>query len=268
MLIYFILVFALILRLVAINQSFWLDEAIQVLESNNTFLKIWQIPADFHPPFFHYIAHFWLLLGHDEWLARLLPVILGLGSIYFTYLLIKLLYSRLIGLISALFLATSPFHIYYSQEFRPYMLSCLLATASIYLFFRYLKTDRSIDFFLILANLLGLYSTYFFPFIILGELAVCLIYYRQRLKLFIINLLLSFLFFIPWLPMFVTQLSVGSGWAKAYDVWSGSVAIPLVKALPLVLAKFWLGNISFNNKIIYGIIIFFLFLTNLIPKTS
>jgi hypothetical protein len=63
--------------------------------------------------------------------------------------------------------------------------------------------------------------------------------------------------------MFFNQLKVGSGWT-INQVWAESVATPLYKALPLLFIKFWLGNISFNNEIIYGFIGISLLLLTLI----
>ena len=126
MLILAILFIGLILRLIAITQSFWLDEAIQVLESTVPFGKVYLIPADFHPPLFHYLGWFWLKVSTVEWWARLLPVSLGLGCIYFLYRQAKEIASQKVALVAALFLASSGFHVYYSQEFRPYILSCFL----------------------------------------------------------------------------------------------------------------------------------------------
>lgn len=258
--IYLILLLALILRLIAVNQSFWLDEAIQVLESTVSFDKVWQIYGDFHPPLFHYLAFFWLKVCSVEWWARFLSIFLGIGSIYFLFLQAKDLLGKRVALLASLFVATSPFHIYYSQEFRPYMLSCFLATLSSCLFFKLLRSKQRIHWLFIITNIAGFYSLYIFPFIFITQLFIILLFYKEKLLHWIANLLLSFLFFLPWLPVFFKQLSIGQTWAVNYPLWKGIVATPLFESLPLVLTKFWLGNISFENKFFYGFLTFILFI--------
>lgn len=274
MIIWVILLIALILRLVNINQSYWLDEAIQVLESTTPFIKVWQIPVDFHPPLFHYLAYFWLKVLTIEWWTRLLPVFLGVFSVYFLYREIKQIGNEKIASIASLLLATSGFHVYYSQEFRPYMLSCFLATASYWFFIRFIrsnesprpkgsgiffprkdllgnKADKTYKWLGIMVNLLGLYSLYYFPFVLVSQFVVLMIFYRSKIIAWLKNIALSLLFFLPWLPMLLRQLEIGRGWASQFSVWKESVSTPLFKVLPLIFVKFWLGNISFENKIVY-----------------
>ena len=261
MLVFIILIIGLILRLIAVNQSFWLDEAIQVLESTVPFSEVWKIPADFHPPLFHYLGWFWLKVSTAEWWARLLPLSLGLGSIYFLYQEAKELINKKTAVIAALFLASSGFHVYYSQEFRPYILSCFLATASFYLFFKLIKSSKSLSIVFILVNALGFYSLYYFPLILAGQGIAMLLFYKKRFFKWLANIGTSFLFFLPWLPMFAKQLAIGSGWAQSFTVWKTSVSTPLFKVLPLVFVKFWLGNISISNNLLYfmtGLMLFIL----------
>ena len=52
-----ILFLALILRLVNLDQSFWLDEAAQVIESSRPLNQQFNLAADFHPPLYHLFLH-------------------------------------------------------------------------------------------------------------------------------------------------------------------------------------------------------------------
>lgn len=52
------------------------------------------------------------------YLGRVTSIAFGLGTIYLTYLLGRKLFSRPTGYLAALFLAVSPFHIYFSQVFK------------------------------------------------------------------------------------------------------------------------------------------------------
>ena len=87
-----VLMLALLLRLVRLNDSFWLDEAAQVLESARPLAEQLQIAGDFQPPLMHLLTFFWLrilaLFGAEriEALVRFLPsVIPGIISVWASY---------------------------------------------------------------------------------------------------------------------------------------------------------------------------------------
>src|SRR4030042_621512 len=141
-----ILTAALILRLIAINQSLWLDEAINVNVARALDLKslIFNYSlGDFHPPLFHVLLRGWILLfGSSEISVRIPSVILGVATVYVTYLIGRKLFEHKTALIAATLLATAPLHIYYSQEARMYMLAAFFASLSVYFFISILKKDN------------------------------------------------------------------------------------------------------------------------------
>ena len=58
-----ILILATVLRLLFSNQSFWLDEGAQMIMSAKSLVFQWfGRSADFHPPLFYFLIHFWLQL--------------------------------------------------------------------------------------------------------------------------------------------------------------------------------------------------------------
>ncbi|MBI4008867.1 glycosyltransferase family 39 protein, partial [Candidatus Roizmanbacteria bacterium] len=121
---------ALLLRLYNLGQSFWLDEAAQVIESARPLNEQLNIGADFHPPLYHLLLHFWMYLGNSEIWIRLLSVGLGLGVVFITYKTAKLLFSENVALVSSFLVAISPYLIWYSQEARPYILFVFLSLIS------------------------------------------------------------------------------------------------------------------------------------------
>ena len=49
-----VLIFGLVLRLINLNQSLWLDEITQAVTSKGSFLNIFnELQGDFHPPLYH-----------------------------------------------------------------------------------------------------------------------------------------------------------------------------------------------------------------------
>src|SRR3989344_7873468 len=111
-----VILLGLVLRLIKIDQSFWLDEASQAQLSLLPLSQIWfGRVGDFHPPLFYFLSHFWLQLGRSEVWLRLLPVSFGVATIYVLHLFGQKLK---LGILPAFLLSIAPFHIYYSQEFR------------------------------------------------------------------------------------------------------------------------------------------------------
>ena len=137
-----ILILALVLRLISLNQSLWLDEAINALAVKN--LSLFDLVTkytinDFHPPLYHIVLLFWTrVFGFSEVILRLPSVLFTLLSMVVTYFIGRDFFSKKIGLISALLFAVSPLSIYYSQEARMYALAVLFASLSFY-FFLHLK---------------------------------------------------------------------------------------------------------------------------------
>lgn len=259
--IYLILLLALFLRLWNINQSLWLDEAAQVIQGKVPILYLLQnLQADFHPPLFHIIVHFWMYLGTEEWKLRLLTVILGLISIFFTYLLGKKISNgnEKIALSGALFLAINPFHIYFSQELRPYMLSCLMGILVVLSFYYSLKSNKIKWWVLfIISTVLFIYSSYLSVFLLFGLITYWLINIK-RYKTLIMPLLISLMvvgvLYLPWIPMVFQQLEVSSGISKDLSGWESAVSVPFLKALPLTLMKFIIGQINFMPFWVYSLV--------------
>lgn len=126
-----LLLLAFILRLINLNQSFWLDEGAQMVMSQKPVLFQWIGRInDFHPPLYYLLMHFWLKLGRSEWFLRLPAVLSGVATVYFIYLIARKIINEKVAVLSALFLTFAPFQIYYSQEARMYSLFALLTTAS------------------------------------------------------------------------------------------------------------------------------------------
>ncbi len=246
-LIILIILLGLVLRLINLNQSFWLDEAAQVIESARPLSQQFDLSADFHPPLFHLLLHFWMKAGKSEAWVRLLSVLFALGSILFTYLIGNVAKKANVGLTAALLLALSPYHIWYSQEARPYMLFVFLSVSSTY----YLLRKKWGIYTLILT--MCLYSSYFAPFLILSHLFL-VFFLNKKIKKYLSCLFFSVLAFLPWVPFFINQLEVGLG--EGLPGWKNIVSFPTVKLVPLTFAKFIYGRGSIDNNYIYFLVIF------------
>ncbi len=133
------------------HQSFWNDEFATIRDSSiekSRVLRsedfepslwdrrIWQNP---HGPLYYAILHIWAGLGTNEFTLRLLSVLIGTATIPLIFLLGEKLFDSTTGLGAAFLLAISPFHLWYSQEVRMYVLLMFCATIAVYAFLRLLE---------------------------------------------------------------------------------------------------------------------------------
>ena len=244
-LIILILVLALGLRLPQLNGSFWLDEAAQALESSRPWSQQLDLAADFQPPLIHLMLFFALKVTAAEWWLRtVVALIPGLITIWASYRLGEKLINKKAAVITALLLATSSFHIFYSQELRPYSLPTMWAVLS---WLPLLKAVRLKKFSRLhwlsyaLISLLGFYSSYLYPFFWISQLVWIVWQQRHKLREMITSAVLIGLGFVPWLPKFLTQLQVGKTVRQQLPGWEQVVSIPQLKSPALVVGKFVYG---------------------------
>ena len=252
-----ILVAALILRLWNLNQSLWLDEAAQAIESSQTIPVIWgHMQADFHPPLFNLLLHFWQSLGTSEWTMRVLPLLFGLGSIMVIYFLTKELFGKKVAQIAALLLAINPFHIYYSQELRSYIIDSFFAVLATYFFWRSLHDSRKWWLGFCLSMAAFFYTSYFAVFLLLafGLFLLSQKDYRFAIRNFLIAAVVAGMLFLPWVPQIPLQLQISQGFAADLPGWKDAVASPVYKVIPLTLVKFIIGQIDFRPILQYILI--------------
>jgi hypothetical protein len=74
--------------------------------------------------------------------GRLLAVVIGLGTVYLTYLTGKTLYGRFPGAVAALFLALMPYHVTVSRQFLLDGPMVFFATLTMYMLARFGKTQK------------------------------------------------------------------------------------------------------------------------------
>jgi uncharacterized membrane protein len=254
-LVWIVLVVAFLLRLPLLNGSFWLDEAAQALESVRPFSEQLKIAADFQPPLLHYLVHFATQVTTNEWWLRLWGALIpGLVTIWATYLLGKQFFSEKVGLISALLLTTSSFHIFYSQELRPYSLPAMWAILSTLLLFK----KKFVWWQFALVSLLGLYSSYLYAFFLLPQL-----YFVWRMKFGWQQVLkitvATGVFFAPWLPSMLEQIKVGQALRLEIPSWESVVSTPQLKALALVPLKFLFGVLNVEPNLFFIVTALILF---------
>ena len=233
----------LLLRLISINQSLWLDEATTALAAKMPLADIFTkfLPGDFHPPLYYLLMKGWgSLFGLSEISLRTPSVIFGILTIYFIYLIAKKIFDTKTARIASILAATSGLLIYYSQEARMYSLAAFLATLLFYLFLE--KKWVLFSIFLPILAMTDYVSLLIIPvFWLLG--------YKDWKKLALAHIPL-FIILIAWLPTFLSQLS--GGFSVQGSAWWNLLGTISLKNIALIPVKFIFGRISFNNKILYG----------------
>ena len=113
------------------TESLWADEAASSTQAKDSLADLIKRTArDNYPPL-HNLALFAAikLFGDSEWSLRLPSATFGVANIAALYWLGTMTVGRTAGLIGAVLLALSPFHLWYSQEARMYSLLALAATS-------------------------------------------------------------------------------------------------------------------------------------------
>ena len=250
-----VLLVALFLRLVLLNQSLWLDEAIQALALQGRLGPILEYAlADFQPPLYHFLGLIWTkIAGFREVSLRTLSLLAGLGTVYFAVKLGELIANPKVSRIVGYLAATNPLLIYYSQEGRTYSLTTFLVTASFYYLLAYFKQPKRIYLFSYLFfTVLFLWSSYLAWFVALAQGLYLL--GKRNWPLFI-ALLVATSSLILWLPSLFKSLSFGLGDASSLSGWAQVVGGTSLKALALTWIKLNLGRISFPNPLLYALVV-------------
>ena len=123
-------------------KGLWLDEAFSIWMARHPLADMlgWVARIDQHPPLYYILLHGWLALGDGEAQVRALSALCSVLTIPVIYLLGRRLGDHATGLLAALLLAVSPFHVHYAQEARMYALLGLEA-ALVMLALAHLLTD-------------------------------------------------------------------------------------------------------------------------------
>jgi mannosyltransferase len=208
------------------TESLWLDEVLSVgLASMDILSAIRTLPGNYvHPPFYFIILHIWSrLVGQSEFSLRFLSALFGTLTTAMTYKLARALFDRRTALLSGLFLALCPYHVYYSQETRMYTLATFLGLVGACCFFQALeRRDGAFWTGFVVCSVLGLYTHYYTLFLLLFEnlfflsLIIVCRQYRCSFKAWLLAQLAVFCLYLPWLPALLVQ-STGdnSNWIKA-----------------------------------------------------
>ncbi len=262
---YSLLISSFFLRLISLNQSFWLDEAISAnVIRNYSFLNIVAVfsPQDFHPPLFYLLLKAWsLIFGTGVFGLRLFSVTASVLAGLFVYKTVKLLFGSKTALWSAALFLFNPLFVYYSQELRMYSLVTLFLSIATYYYFSLTchpeqntvilrRSRRTSSLYLfnlfIFLSFLTFYGSIFYIFSL-----YFLLFIQKKYKL-LFQLLPGFILSLLLLsPLLYRQIFLSKTLLTNVANWSLVLGKSNLKNLLLIPLKFTFGRISFYPKSIY-----------------
>ncbi len=167
------------------EQSVWLDEYTSAahVDAPSLFacLRNQSELNDEMVPLYFVLQYYWAnLVGTSPVHLRWLSVLLGLLAIPLLYRLGAELKGPAVGLMAALLLASSPFHVFHDQEIRVYSLFTLLGLLSAYTFLRLIRTGAG-RWWMLNAFVNGLLiSTHLFGFWLIAIEGLFLLCFRRN----------------------------------------------------------------------------------------
>lgn len=213
------------------GQSFWSDEGISLLRSQQPLADMLaSMPVEQMPGYF-VLLHGWLrLLGADDFAIRYLSLIPSVLAVALLYRLGVELGHRGAALVATALLATSSFQVWYAQEARTYSWLVALALFSSWFFWRLVRTSRrSGMLYWATVMVYGLstatlvYLHYYGALVPLAHtLFACgWAFYRRQWRFlahWIIGGSIGLVCFLPWLPRIFTIVDF-PGWREPIDPW-------------------------------------------------
>ncbi len=245
---------ALGLRLIWLDQSLWLDEAITAnVVARFSLVEIVKkfSVADFHPPFYYWLLKLWVIIfGVGEVSLRMPSVIFGVVTVCLSYRLGKEIKDEKVGFWAGLMTAVNPLLIYYSQEARMYSLAVMCLTAVVYYFVKIEKGGEKKE--IIWFNLFSILAVISFYGSGLMLAGMALYWLTKRKWALVIKTNLGFLGVVILLIPLLKAQFINSGRMLAEMVnWSGALGKVTIKNLLLIPVKFVIGRISFYPKKLY-----------------
>ncbi|HLC37432.1 MAG TPA: glycosyltransferase family 39 protein [Candidatus Nanoarchaeia archaeon] len=134
-----LILLAIGIRLVGINQAFFDDEIDYIVTTQiTTFYGLNNVVL--HAPLVTWINMIPALFGMSTWLFRLIPIIFGLLTIIFTFLIAKKIYNKRVALFSVAIMAFSFYHILASLQIGDE--GAILAFFYTFAFYSYLRYEE------------------------------------------------------------------------------------------------------------------------------
>jgi len=233
--------------------------------------SFYKLYTDVHPPLYFLIARtFVTWFGDSVKVLRSASAVLSILTIPAIYwLCLELFQSSLVAQVASVLFCVSPFQVLYAQEARPYSLFTLVVLLSGASLLWAMRTKKRLPWLTYSASVaLGLYSQFFFLFVLFGYFSYVFsvesFRFTKRFKSFLLANLGGFVAFLPWLVTVVIHISSfkdKSSWIVnhklsilgAFRLWSENISLSFVD--PRASEYFGFGKFGFYFLIPFIIIL-------------
>ncbi|MEI8011963.1 MAG: glycosyltransferase family 39 protein [Candidatus Omnitrophota bacterium] len=198
------------------------------------------------PPFYFFVIWVYSHFFTSETALRMFSVIMSMGALAMFYAVALFFLCRREAVMAVIWMALSPFHVWYAQEARPYSTASFLSLTAVYFFLKMIKTnERKYWFLWICVMILAVGTSYYciILFILLGFFFLTKDGFRISFKGFLFFGMTGVLcvFFSPFLSI----ISHG-------QFWLPSPGMRTVLLTPLV---FTAGYLAQPVQILFGVIL-------------
>jgi uncharacterized membrane protein len=263
--IWIILLVTIILRLIGINQSMWLDEAIS---ANVVKLPVGQIVnnfsvGDFHPPFYYWFLSFWVkIFGNTVIAMRLSSILFSVITIFGIYKIGEKLgkpagrqAGKKVALWAAWFTAINPLLIYYGQELRMYMMTTMWLVWAVYYWIKIINSSTKLkvnwkNWILFNSFCLLAFVTFYASAFLIGAMMLYFLF-KKEWQNFVKSSLGIVLAVIVISPLLLGQLKMSNEALNEVVNWGLVLGKVNLKNLLLVPLKFSIGRVSWYPKNFY-----------------
>lgn len=256
--IWIIILFSLGLRLIGLDQSLWLDEAISANVAKMPIMEI--IPKfstiDFHPPFFYLFLNLWVkIFGSGVVQMRLSSVVFTMVTIWLVYKIGTLVKDKKTGLWAAVLIGVNPLLVYYSQELRMYAMSTMWLTAGLYFLIKITQEKETKKIWWVCFNLMtGLAFLTFYGSVFLSGAMILYVVWRKKWKGMLGSVWGLLLAIAVVSPLLLTQLKTSGQMLNQVVNWTLVLGKVNLKNLILIPLKFCVGRVSWYPKMGYYLI--------------
>ncbi len=252
--IWLIIFISLGLRLIGINQSMWLDEAISANVSQMRWGEIISnfSVTDFHPPVYYLFLNLWTkIFGNGVMGMRLSSVLFSLITICLVYRIGILIKDKKLGLWAAVLTGFNPLLVYYSQELRMYSLMVMILMVAVYNWIKIVKNEEKKINWICFNLATGLAFLTFYGSVFLTGAMILYFLITKKWQKFLKSFWGIGVAILGISPLLLKQMELSGQMLSQVTNWSLVLGKVNLKNLLLIPLKFSIGRISWLPKNYY-----------------
>lgn len=220
----FLIFYAIYLVFLALKLDLSYDEPYSLHTTSNSLSEVVSLSYrfEFQPPAYFGVLSLWRKINDGIFFARLLSTVFTFFSAFFLYKCIRLIFNNIYSKWIVVIFLLNPYTVWSGTETRLYSFLVLLTILAFYLFYLiYFFNRNNLKTAFVVVSTIGVYTQYFFVFLIMS-FAVVLLFTKNR-RSFLNYLLLSIIIavlFVPNLFFLGEQFSVNQDTLLEYTMTS------------------------------------------------